>query len=81
MPTPPPDDGREPGLSPEELAKVAAQFSAETEADKQAALLSWEAFTTWLSKQTSLLRTHPGLMESIVQTGPALLAQLARLVT
>jgi hypothetical protein len=80
MPTPAPDDGREPGLSPEDLAKVAAQFEAESDADKKAALLGWEAFTAWLSRQTTLLQTHPGLMESILQTGPALLAQLARLL-
>jgi hypothetical protein len=69
-----------PGNLPPELEEeLRAHWNQQENAKEQAKGLTWSSFLGWLNGQTDLLKRNPGLMEQIVQIGPALLTQLIRI--
>jgi hypothetical protein len=68
-------------LPPELEAELKAHWSQQEDAKEQAKGLTWSSFLDWLKGQSDLLGKNPGLMEQIVQIGPALMTHLLRILT
>jgi hypothetical protein len=68
-------------LPPELEAELKAHWDQQEGAKEQAQGLTWSSFLDWLKGQSSLLGKNPGLLEQVVQIGPALLTQLFRILT
>ena len=68
-------------LPPELEAELKAHWDQQEGAKAQAEGLTWSSFLDWLKQQNELLRRNPGMMEQIVQIGPALLTHLLRILT
>ncbi|MFZ1104775.1 MAG: hypothetical protein WAN86_18320 [Hyphomicrobiaceae bacterium] len=68
-------------LPPELEAELKAHWSQQEGAKEQAKGLTWSSFLDWLKGQSDLLGKNPGLMEQIVQIGPALMTHLLRILT
>jgi hypothetical protein len=69
------------GLPPELEEQLKAHWEQQEGAKEQARSLTWSSFLDWLKGQSDLLRKNPGLMEQIVQIGPALMTHLLRILT
>jgi hypothetical protein len=68
-------------LPPELEEQLKAHWSQQEDAKEQAKSLTWHSFLDWLKGQSDLLGKNPGLMEQIVQIGPALMNHLLRILT
>ena len=66
-------------LPPELEEELKAHWSQQEDAKEQAKGLTWSSFIDWLKGQSDLLNKNPGLIEQIVQIGPALLTHLLRI--
>jgi hypothetical protein len=66
-------------LAPELEEELKAHWSQQEDAREQAKGLTWSSLIDWLKGQSDLLNKNPGLIEQIVQIGPALLTHLLRI--